>query len=706
LLYAQRQEVDSLQGIIKQFEQQKNFEQDTTYIMQLHILATYYMYIYPDSTILLGQKVQALSKALQYRRGYLYGSVAILQGKQGQGLNSHTYHLFNEVLALAKDLDEKGIEARTYTQMASVAKDAGVRKDSVMFLYQQALAIRKQLNDNKGLAATLHNIALMYDDFGDYTQAMHYYLEVLKIVEKHNFDDRKAYVTLSIAELRTKQGKNEEAMGYYRQAQAIFKKIGDKRGEGIILHQLGEIEQHKGNLSLAAQYYYQSLVLRKTIKDYKGIAYCYSSLGKYYQVQDSFSKAVEHYVKAIKIKTSIQDITELPKDYIGIGKCLLQLYDYKNAIEVTHKGLFVATKGSFKVYMRDCSQLLSQIYKATKNYDSSLYYFEQFKLYADSLQNQDIERKTAQLQAQYEFEKKEELLKREHEVEKRMYMWLNLLIICMLIGVLAFSIYIYKSRIKLQKSYNNLEQANDTIKIQATVLKQQTQELAHTNQTKDKLFAIIGHDLKSPVASLLGLLNLLSSQSISQEEFVELAEHIEKNLTQVHFTLNNLLEWAKTQLKGIQTQAQTIDLKELATENINLLGETALHKGIILVSNIADTSLAWADKEQINLVFRNLLSNAIKFSQRGDTVNISAQIHTDNYWLITVKDTGVGMSAEITQQLFDRPHSTYGTNGEKGTGLGLTLCKDFVSRNGGKIWVESELGKGTTFFFTIPQNTA
>jgi signal transduction histidine kinase len=706
LLYAQRQELDSLHKIISKFQQDKAYATDTNYIKQLHILATRYVYINPDSSLLLGQTIKKLSQAIHYRKGYLYALTVTISGRQAQGLNYTNKALFDETLQLAKELGEKSIEARTYNQMAALGRDAGESKEVILGLYEKSLAIRKALNETKGIISCLHNIGLTHATLGDYTQAMRYYLEVLKLSEKAHNQEHQAHVFLSIAELYAKQHKDSAALQYYAKAQKIFEKIENKRGLGIILNELGDMAQRKGNYQEAFDYYQSSLALRKSIKEHKGIAYSYSSLGRHYQEQGHQSHAVAYYALAIRIKDSIHDISELPQDYKGIGQCFLELHDYKNALQYTQKGLEVARKIALKARIRDCSEILSQVHKATKQYDSALWYHEQFKLYADSLNNQDVERNIAQLQAKYEFEKKEEILSHEYEVDKKLHLLSIFFVLAVLLVVSLFAAYIHRSRQKLQKSYDNLTLANTTILSQAEALMQQANELAATNQTKDKLFAIIGHDLKSPIASLLGLLNLLSSQSISQEEFVELAEHIEQNLTQVHFTLNNLLEWAKTQLKGIQTNPQKIILKELATENTSLLEEIALNKGITLVNNMPNSVAMWADKEQINLVFRNLLSNAIKFSQRGDTVSISAQIHTDNYWLITVKDTGVGMSAETTQQLFDVPHSTYGTSGEKGTGLGLTLCKDFVSRNGGKIWVESELGKGTTFFFTVPQNPA
>ena len=701
--FAQRQQIDSLQRIVQQLQENKNFEQDTFYIKQLQSLAIHYVYVYPDSTILLGKKVQVLSKEIEYQRGNLYGLMAILAGNQAKGLNYLNQAFFVEAIQLSQKLGEKSIEARAYNQMASMLRDAGVGKDSVVALYQKSLQIRQELKEIRGTISSMHNIGLAHASFGDYEAALEQYLEVLRLSEKNDLQDHKGHVLLSIAELYTKQNKYIEAAKYYTQAKEIFEQIGNKRGQGIILQELGDMAQRKGDKVAALQYYQQSLALRMAIKDHKGISYSYSSLGKYYQQQDSFSKAVEYYTKAIHTKETIHEITELPQDYNGIGQCFLVLHDYKNALQFTHKGLYVAKKNGTKLQIRDCLQLVSQIYKTTKYYDSSLYYFEQFKLYADSLNNQDIERKTAQLQAQYEFEKKEELLKREHEVEKRMYFWLNLLIVCVLIGALIFSIYIYKSRIQLQKSYNNLAKANDTIQIQATALAQQTQELVTANQTKDKIFAIIGHDLKSPIASLLGLLNLLASHDVSQEEFIEMAHHIEKNLSQVNFTLNNLLEWAKSQLKGIQTVPQTLQLQDLVVENMNLLAEIARNKDITITPNVAANSFVWADREQINLILRNLLSNAIKFSEKGGTISINAEEKEQKYYEITIRDDGVGMSAERLARLFDVPTTTYGTKGEKGTGLGLTLCKDFVQKNGGEIWVTSEPHKGSTFYFTLPK---
>jgi signal transduction histidine kinase len=205
--------------------------------------------------------------------------------------------------------------------------------------------------------------------------------------------------------------------------------------------------------------------------------------------------------------------------------------------------------------------------------------------------------------------------------------------------------------------------------------------LTQTNAIKDKLFAIIGHDLRSPINSLKGLMELLENQNISPEEFMRISHKLKNGVEYVHFTLNNLLVWANNQLQGQQSNPKNIDLYKLATENINLLGEIAQAKTIALHNNFSQNLQVWADTDQINLVLRNLISNAIKFTQEGGTVSLTSE-RTADYWEMAVSDTGIGMSKEDLDKLFNKVthFSTYGTRGEKGTGLGLLLCQEMIEK--------------------------
>ncbi|MFN7792241.1 MAG: sensor histidine kinase, partial [Cyclobacteriaceae bacterium] len=232
-------------------------------------------------------------------------------------------------------------------------------------------------------------------------------------------------------------------------------------------------------------------------------------------------------------------------------------------------------------------------------------------------------------------------------------------------------------------------------------IKKRSQELEQLNQVKDKFFSIISHDLRSPINALSGILDLMAKDQISPTEFSTLNKELRLQFNHTKTLINNLLDWTLLQMDKLKIQVEKIDLHVLADNNIKLL--SSLHyKEIKITNKVAPVSFALGDSNMINLVVRNLLTNAIKFSEAGDLIEVDAKLDGENY-IVSVKDYGVGISPEVQKILFEKTsgYSTRGTANEKGTGLGLILCKEFVERNGGKIWLESELGKGSTFFFTI-----
>jgi signal transduction histidine kinase len=230
------------------------------------------------------------------------------------------------------------------------------------------------------------------------------------------------------------------------------------------------------------------------------------------------------------------------------------------------------------------------------------------------------------------------------------------------------------------------------------------ERLQYEIDVKDKFFSIISHDLKSPFNSLLGLTQMMSemADSFSKDKLVEYATSVNEAGTAVFALLQNLLEWARLQMEGATLDLERISLQEIVQENINVLSSMAQEKNIALRNDIKITS-AYADRNMVQTVVRNLIVNALKFTPPGGSVNISSQ-KNQNMVQVTVTDTGVGMSKEKAEMVFalDQKTSTTGTAGEIGTGLGLPLCKDMIERNGGRIWVESNSGKGSRFHFTLP----
>lgn len=262
----------------------------------------------------------------------------------------------------------------------------------------------------------------------------------------------------------------------------------------------------------------------------------------------------------------------------------------------------------------------------------------------------------------------------------------------------------------LQKLNQQLEQWNATLEQQVrertAELEQQRLQLVELNASKDKFFSIISHDLRSPFNSMLGFAQLLIEHfdRYSREEIKQKVDRIRTSAESLYALLENLLTWSRIQRGAMEHNPEQLDLSELVDDTLDLFTSKAEEKQIQLIKSVTDGLSVYADYNMIHTVLRNLVSNAIKFTTGGGSISLAATQTNEHIVEIAVTDTGTGIKAEDLCKLFriDVQYTNPGTQGEKGTGLGLNLCKDLVEKNGGAIWVDSELGKGTTFRFTLP----
>ncbi len=283
------------------------------------------------------------------------------------------------------------------------------------------------------------------------------------------------------------------------------------------------------------------------------------------------------------------------------------------------------------------------------------------------------------------------------------------------------------THLKIRDLTQQLQSANKELTNLTSQLQEANKRLTKLNADKDKFFAIVGHDLKGPFMPLLGMAELLS---LTAEEIYppsvrasvkETGEAIHRSAKNVYNLLENLLQWSRMQQGRMEYRPGKLDLRVIAEQNVSLLAENASKKGITLQSKVAKYIFVYADEHMLNTVVRNLINNALKFTMSQGQVTVKAtikRVESDalgiaatlmpSFVEIAVADTGIGMSKADSAKLFkiEVHHSTTGTAKEQGTGLGLILCKEMVELNGGQIWVESELGEGTTVKFTIPLDSS
>lgn len=331
------------------------------------------------------------------------------------------------------------------------------------------------------------------------------------------------------------------------------------------------------------------------------------------------------------------------------------------------------------------------------------------KIMNDNIQYQNIETTSLQI-ANME----EKLL----NTERNIHLCMNLIVVttvvlCFLLVIIFVQIFLFQRNKRListlQIENNQKKHQLEDITRLVHQYDDNNQQLIHnniqletTNAVKDKLLSVISHDLRSPISSLQALLNLFSSNNIARTDLVSFFGNLLSRVENTSTMLENLLHWSHYQLKGIEPIFHKIDLQKIIDECIHLYRMQAEQKHIVIDNTLKTNVYVLADVEMLKVILRNLISNALKFTHSGGIITIMTMTK-ENYAIISVKDTGVGISPENQEKMFAMDNfTTLGTENEKGTGLGLMLCKDFVEHNNGKIWLDSKINVGTTFHFSIP----
>ncbi len=266
----------------------------------------------------------------------------------------------------------------------------------------------------------------------------------------------------------------------------------------------------------------------------------------------------------------------------------------------------------------------------------------------------------------------------------------------------------YKSFRSKSKVAKTLQTLNKGLIESNKMLKENEVELQDLNDTKDRFFSIIAHDLKNPIGNLKSALEILSDdyKSFSEDELGEFLSELDESASSVFELLENLLHWSRSQRGKIELHPEASDINYIIDSNISLLKQMASQKNINLYSKIKEPRIGFYDNNTISTAIRNLVSNAIKFTPEGGEIFLEAEI-VNSELKVCVNDTGIGISEPDKIKLFKicEKFTTPGTSGELGTGLGLILCKDFIEKNKGRIWVESKIGKGSQFIFTVPTSS-
>jgi len=613
-----------------------------------------------------------------------------------------------QAIELSKKIGDPELQARNETLAAGILFNGGNFNKSKDY-YTSAYTYFSNTKNEKTKVEILNSLSSINYAQGNLTAAVEGYLNVLRYYEDLNDNAGMLNVLGSLATLYTKQNNFSKAIEYNLRAIRIYEESSDKLRTLVSYDNIGNIYLHQGNYPKAKEYFSKSLKLYTEINNKAGKGYTLNQLGDIEMKLNNYDEALNLYNRSFSIAEELKMQPLIVSDLNDLGEVYFNLRRYDAAIKCYTRAINISKNVGMKIELDNAYKGLSIVYKITNELDKSKTYHALSSEIRDSLFNDSIMKLNADISLRFEAEKKQhqiELMSKEQTLKdsdllrERLIRNISVVAFIILLIVIFFLIFFFvqnkKIAVNLEKQKNELEKKNKEIM-------EQTEKLNQLNAVKDRFFSIISHDLRNNLSTMKLYFDLISHPEYRESDYKEVTKSISHSVENTIDLLENLLIWASAQIKGVPIHIQKINIHSLTQENVNLLHNAAFEKEIELINEIAEDITAYGDMDVIRLVLRNLIANAIKFTRKNGLIKISAGIENE-VCKITVSDNGVGISRESIDRLFNQflNPTTKGTGNEKGTGLGLILCKDFVERNNGKIWVESEEGVGSKFIFTLP----
>jgi signal transduction histidine kinase len=534
---------------------------------------------------------------------------------------------------------------------------------------------------------------------GDFSEAINSLFKAAKAAEKANYKAGKGASYITLADVYSVNDNHKNSTLYYKKAISILRQEQDSVLLATALLNAGDEYLNAKKLDSALLYFEESGKIFQEVEYLIGTAYNLGNMGMVHALKGEHQIAKNKMDLATVILRDMGDFYPIAVYDLYIADIYKEDNDLERAIEYAQHSLEVSKEHSLKEQIRDANLKLSELYDAQNNYQQAYFHQSQYLVYRDSINSEEKIREIADLKTEYEVSQREteiQLLKTEQRNQYIIFASMALIII--LLGLVSF-LYYRNSRKK--------QTLNLILKERKEEVEAQRDQLQSINETREKFLSIIAHDLMGPINSFKGLSSIMKMSIDSQDikDLNDIHKVFDKSVNNLSSLLTNLLDWSVTQQGDIPYNPEKIDFNKLNHELIDLFFNMAEAKEIRLKSEIPNGLYLWADANSVKTIFRNLISNALKFTDEGGNITISAE-KSNSFIAIKVQDSGIGMPPSKIDMLLAENHFeiSQGTKGEKGVGLGLQLVKEFVAVNKGKMKIESEIDKGTTFIIYLPDS--
>lgn len=610
-----------------------------------------------DSIVLIAKKgIQIAEKNLNTSWGKIYykqfiSDIGHLYRQQRNFAASKA--IFNRQIKTGISINDDTLTSDGYSDLAYIYADEE-QPDSTIIYDLKALEIRKKIGSKK-VGSSYNNLGYDYRKQGNFKKALSYYLKAIEYKKKYNSNKGIGNSYINAGNMYQTLDIKDSTLFYYNLALDNSITNNDSTFMAEVLHSIGMIHKLENNYLLAKEYLSRAMNILELLK------------------QETYPRFANTYQELAIAHIRLNELEEAEALLLRSEQILQE-----NGKGESHR-------------MGRNFEIIKELYAQKKDFEKAYLYAQKDRTLTDTLHTLALNRKGEELLVQYEdqlkkqriqsLEQEQQISDLENEKLQRNinFLWIGFIVLILIIAFL-YRLNKWRSKVNL--------------------------ELETLNNTKDKLFSIIAHDLKNPLSAFRSITQSLSDDifDISREDLDYFMKQLNNSAHNLFDLLQNLLYWSISQSGRLEFQAQKVILNHTVTDVFNLLESSANIKKINLQNNIPEEHLIWADQKMTHTILRNLVANAIKFTPNDGNISISSTIK-NNELNISIEDSGKGMSPEIAKSLFLLGSSNHNKRNEvegKGTGLGLILCKELVEQQGGKIWLKNTSSKGSTFCFTLP----
>lgn len=657
--FSQNTKIDSLRAVALDYKATvSNYEKDTVYIQHLAKLGYAFRFVKLDSMLAYATTSKRLSEAINYTNG-------ILSANKEIGI----YYTLKGDFEKAKEIHYNNLEAS------------------------------KKIGNYKTTIDTYSAIGYIYSRINDYPSAYKICLEAIDFASKHNDYENVTMISLNIGAIFALLNDFENSLYYFKECLKYQELHGLTRNRGMVYANMGYSYLHLKKYDKGLDYLNKALKVFEKSHELQWKAFSYLTIGQIYLKQHKLNEALNFLKKSEAVHTQIEDKKGDIDMKIAFANTYLLLQEKTLALAYSEKAALLAKDNGYLKGMLGSSEILYKLSKKEGEWENALMHLEHIRKISDSIATEKNRNTLLIDEAKFNYQKEKENIKVAAEkkiLRQKQYFILSL--IGLGIAILA-AILIYRSN----KRSRNL---NIKLAKQTETLSKSQSNLNLINSNQEKLFSIVGHDLRGPIVSLKELVGLSLENSSGEGYFKRFAPKLKKDLDHIHFMLDNLLNWGQTQMRGATLNAENIDIKDEIDEILRLFQNNKKEKNITINNHVKNETKTFADLNHFIIIVRNIISNAIKFTRENGTIAINS-IENNKEISITIVDNGIGMSTEVLDKLFNNSkyYSTFGTNNERGTGIGLLLCKEMIEKNNGSIKVESAVGKGSKFIINLPKAT-